>query len=197
MNALSRSGSIRKLWVADTAAFRDHLLRLDPQTRRNRFGMAASDEFVSRYAENSFALDTLIHGVFVGDRLVGVGELRSLGRSRADAEAAFSVESDWQGRGFGSKLMERVLLAARNRRIERLYMNCLASNGQMQRLARHAGAELEFEGGDVVGLVVPETPSPASWLREAVRDGYGWAAAVVDLQKRAMPATLFGARPGH
>lgn len=191
MNALS-GGSIRKLWVADTAAFKDHLMRLDPQTRRNRFGMAASDEFVARYAETSFALDTLIHGVFVGGDLVGVGELRSLGRSRTEAEAAFSVETDWQGRGFGQRLMDRVLLAARNRRIERLYMNCLASNGQMQRLARRAGADLEYEGGDVVGLVVPQTPTPASWLREAVRDGYGWASAVADMQKRASPMRLFG-----
>lgn len=192
MNELSRSGSIRKLWVADTAAFRDHLMRLDPQTRRNRFGMAAGDDFVRRYAETSFALDTLIHGIFIGGDLVGVGELRSLGRSRSDAEAAFSVETDWQSRGFGSKLMERVLLAARNRRIEKLYMNCLASNGQMQRLARRHGADLEYEGGDVVGIVVPQTPSPASWLREAVRDGYGWASAVVDMQKKAMPTKLFG-----
>jgi GNAT superfamily N-acetyltransferase len=191
MNALS-GGSIRKLWVADTAAFKDHLMRLDPQTRRNRFGMAASDEFVARYAETSFALDTLIHGVFVGGDLVAVGELRSLGRSRTEAEAAFSVETDWQGRGFGQRLMDRVLLAARNRRIERLYMNCLASNGQMQRLARRAGADLEYEGGDVVGLVVPQTPTPASWLREAVRDGYGWASAVADMQKRASPMRLLG-----
>jgi len=191
MNALS-SGSIRKLWVADTAAFKDHLMRLDPSTRRNRFGMAASDEFVARYAETSFALDTLIHGVFVGGDLVAVGELRALGRSRTEAEAAFSVEADWQGRGFGQRLMDRVLLAARNRRIERLYMNCLASNAQMQRLARRAGADLEYEGGDVVGLVVPQTPTPASWLREAVRDGYGWASAVADMQKRASPMRLFG-----
>jgi GNAT superfamily N-acetyltransferase len=191
MHDLTQTGSIRKLWVADTAAFRDHLLRLDPMTRRNRFGMAASDDFVGRYAETSFALDTLIHGVFIGGDLVGVGELRSVGRSRTEAEAAFSVEQDWQGRGFGSRLMERVLLAARNRRIERLYMNCLASNGQMQRLARRSGAELEYEGGDVVGILVPETPSPASWLREVVRDGYGWAHAVADMQKKAMPNRLF------
>lgn len=194
MNDLSRDGSIRKLWVADTAAFRDHLLRLDPQTRRNRFGMATGDDFIRRYAENSFALDTLIHGVFVGSDLVGVGELRSLGKSRVDAEAAFSVETDWQGRGFGSRLMERVLLAARNRRIRRLFMNCLASNGNMQRLARRHGAELEYEGGDVVGLVLPETPTPASWLREIVRDGYGWASNVAEFQKRSMPTAFFGQR---
>ncbi len=190
----AHDGSIRKLWVADTAAFRDHLLRLDPQTRRNRFAMSAGDDFIKRYAESSFALDTLIHGVFVGGELVGVGELRSIGRSHEDAEAAFSVEGDWQGRGFGSLLMERVLLAARNRRIKRLYMNCLASNGSMQRLARRAGADLVYEAGDVVALVVPENPTPVSYFQEAVRDGYGWASAVVEMQKKVIPTALFGAK---
>lgn len=192
MNDHSDGGSIRKLWAADVPAFRDHLLRLDPATRRNRFGMVAGDEFITRYAEASFTLDTLIHGVFVDGRLIGVGELRMLGTSRTDAEAAFSVEGDFQGRGFGSRLMKAVVLAARNRRIRRLYMNCLASNGHMQHLARRAGAELEYEGGDVVGLVLPETPSPVSFLREAVGDGYGWATAVVELQRRSVIGGLFG-----
>jgi len=192
MIASSDGGSIRKLWAADIPAFRDHLLRLDAATRRNRFGMAAGDEFITRYAESSFSLDTLIHGVFAEGRLVGVGELRMLGTSRTDAEAAFSVEGGFQGRGFGSRLMKSVVLAARNRRVRRVYMNCLASNSQMQHLARRAGAELEYEGGDVVGLVLPETPSPVSYLREVVGDGYGWATAVVELQRRSVIGGLFG-----
>lgn len=192
MTDLPDDGTIRKLWRGDRDAFRDHLLRLDPQTRRNRFGMAAGDAFIARYADTSFTLGTLIHGLFLGDRIVGVGELRSLGTGSKEAEAAFSVETEWQGQGFGSRLMEGVLLTARNRRLRKIYMNCLASNRQMQRLSRKHGAELEYEGGDVVGLVLPEEPSPASYLREAVRDGYGWATAVVDLQRRTLPAGLFG-----
>ena len=187
-------GTLRKLWAADLAAFRDHLIRLDPQTRRNRFGMAAGDDFVARYAETGFTLDTVIHGMFVDGRLVGVGELRRIAGDRRVAEAAFSVESEWQGQGFGSRLMEAVILTARNRGIRRLYMNCLASNGQMQRLARKHGAELEYEGGDVVGLVLPDLPSPASWLREAVGDGFGWTTAMMDLHRRAATgATARGA----
>lgn len=188
----TEDGAIRKLWSADIPAFRDHLLRLDALTRRNRFGMVAGDEFIAGYAEASFTLDTLIHGVFVGGRLVGVGELRRIGTSRTEAEAAFSVEPDHQGQGYGSRLMKQVVLAARNRGVRRLYMNCLASNAQMQRLARRAGAELEYEGGDVVGLMLPEMPSPVTYLREAVGDGYGWATAVVQLQKRSFAASLFG-----
>ncbi len=185
-------GAIRKLWATDLAAFRDHLLRLDSSTRRNRFGMAAGDEFVARYAETGFTLDTVIHGAFVDGRLVGVGELRRIAGDRGAAEAAFSVEPAHQGRGFGSRLMEAVILTARNRGIRRLFMNCLASNSQMQRLARRHGAELEFESGDVVGLVLPEDPSPVTWLREAVGDASGWTTAVMELQRRSVIGGWFG-----
>jgi GNAT superfamily N-acetyltransferase len=177
-------GTVRKLWVADLDAFRDHLLRLDPVSRHARFGMGASDDFVARYAATSFSLDTIIHGHFEGDQLVGAGELRLLGRSRTEAEAAFSVERDWQARGVGSLLMEKTLLTAQNRGLRCVYMNCLATNRHMQRLARRHGAHLEYEPGDVVGLVLPHTRTPVSIIREAVSDSYGWATAVFDLQAR-------------
>lgn len=192
MAAITRDGSIRKLWMADSAAFRDHLLRLDAASRRDRFGMEADDDFVCRYAENSFWLDTVIHGIFVGGALVGVAELRMIGTSRSEAEAAFSVESEWRGRGFGTRLMEQVMLTARNRRIRKLYMNCLAGNPQALRLAEHSGAELVNEGDDVIGLIVPTTPSPQSYLREVVRDGYGWAVSMAHLQRRAAGSGRFG-----
>ena len=78
MKTITDGGTVRKLWLADRGAFRDHLLRLDPISRHQRFAMGASDDFVIRYAETSFNLDTLIHGWFVNDRLVGAGELRGL-----------------------------------------------------------------------------------------------------------------------
>ena len=33
-------GLIRKLWDVETDAYRDHLLRLDAESRHNRFGAA-------------------------------------------------------------------------------------------------------------------------------------------------------------
>lgn len=176
-------GTVRKLWVGDLEAFRAHLLRLDPTTRHSRFAMGASDDFIRQYAETSFSLETIIHGYFIGDRLVGSGELRRLD-TPAEAEAAFSVEAGWQSRGVGTLLMEKTLLAARNRAVRRVYMNCLSSNRPMQRLAKRHGALLEFEPGDVVGLVLPEVRTPASLIKEAVSDSYGWATAVFDLQAR-------------
>jgi len=186
MLAPTRAGTIRKLWPSDLTAFRDHLLRLDPETRHQRFAMGASDDFLRAYAETGFSIACVIHGWFEGARLCGVGELRLIGQKGDEAEAAFSVEAEWQARGVGSLLMERTLLAARNRGIRRIWMNCLASNRHMQRLARRHGAELEYDSGDATALVLPRRASPASLMREAVSDGYGWTNAVFDLQSRLL-----------
>eukprot|EP01037_Dinobryon_pediforme_P021878 gene21878-22863_t len=179
-------GHIRKLRSRDREAFRDHLLRLDPETRRSRFAMATNDDFIRRYAETSFKSDSIIHGCFVEGTLRGVGELRMLDVVHHDAEAAFSVEGLWQGTGIGSELMAHTLLTARNRGISRVYMSCLGSNRSMQRLARSHGAELEFDAGEVIGLVLPAQPSPSSLVREAVADSTEWATAVFDMQRRML-----------
>jgi hypothetical protein len=77
-------------------------------------------------------------------------------------------------------------------------MNCLASNRSMQKMARAAGAELEFEAGDVIGLVLPPHASPSSLVREVVLDSEGWATAVFDMQRRFLTGkwlpTFLGAR---
>jgi GNAT superfamily N-acetyltransferase len=194
MASFGPKGHVRKLWPTDKTAFREHLLRLDFETRRKRFAMAASDHFIERYAATCFRLDSIIHGYFVGGTLRGVGELRLLDTTSTQAEAAFSVETDWQGTGVGTDLMEHTLLTARNRGVSKVFMNCLASNRSMQRMARSAGAELEYESGEVVGLVLPAHASPTSLVREVVWDSEGWATAVFDMQRRFISRQMLGLR---
>ena len=50
---LPEGGVIRKLWIGETAKYREHLLRLDPRSRRNRFGGGVSDDFISNYVDLS------------------------------------------------------------------------------------------------------------------------------------------------
>jgi GNAT superfamily N-acetyltransferase len=54
---------------------------------------------------------------FADGVLRGAAELRLL-EHPGEAEAALSIERAWQSRRVGSALFERVLLVARNRRIE-------------------------------------------------------------------------------
>ncbi|MGZ5802854.1 MAG: N-acetyltransferase family protein [Xanthobacteraceae bacterium] len=186
-NAMIDGGTIRKLWVGEAEKYRDHLLRLDAESRRNRFGGGVSDDFITNFVELTLSLDAIVHGFFVEGELRGAAELRMLGASPAEgAEAAFSIEKDWQSHGVGSALLERTILAARNRGIKLLHMMCLANNRRMQQLARKFDADLTFDFGSVVGEVETPFPTPMSIWREAVADGHGFATAVLDAQTRLL-----------
>ena len=180
-------GVIRKLWISETELYRDHLLRLDGESRRNRFGGGVSDDFIRGYVDLSIGLDAVLHGFFVDGALRGAGELRPLGTGFAqEAEAAFSIEKPWQSHGVGTALLQRMLLAARNRGLRHLHMACLAENRRMQQLALKFDAELTFDFGSVVGEVEAPQPTPLSLMRELVADGHGFATAMLDVQSRLL-----------
>src|ERR1700745_1884095 len=184
---LPRGGVIRKWWVGEAEDYRDHLLRLDAQSRRNRFAGAVSDDFVRDYADLAFGIDALIHGFFVDGTLRGAAELRPIGAPMTrEAEAAFSIEKPWQSHGVGSLLLERTLLAARNRGLKFLNMACLADNKRMQQLARKYDAELSFDFSSVVGEVAAPRPTPLSLMREIISHGHGFATAIFDVQSRLL-----------
>ena len=183
-------GVIRKLWIGEIDKYMEHLLRLDPESRSNRFGGAVSDEFITNYVGSIGSLDAVIHGFFIDGILRGAAELRPLGTTLSEqAEAAFSIERPWQSHGVGSALLDRTLLAARNRGIKLLHMSCLAHNHRMQQLARKFDAELSFNFGSVIGEVEAPHPTPMSMMREWFVDSHGLASAALDAQSRLLKRT--------
>ena len=186
-----RDGVLRRLSPADLSGFRDHLLRLDEQSRRSRFGMDASDDFILGYARRCFGFDDVIYGFVIDGGVRAAGELRGIGHNLplgfgGNAEAAFSVEMDWRRQGLGAQLMGRIVRAARNRRARTLYMACLANNEPMLRLARKFSAELRFEPQTSDGEIAPLAPTTATFLNEAADDIAGFATAMMDLKRRAL-----------
>jgi RimJ/RimL family protein N-acetyltransferase len=182
-------GLIRKLWLGESDRFREHLLRLDPESRANRFGTPVTDYFIERYAARALGTDAIIHGYFVDGILRGCAELRGLNTlAPSAAEAAFSIEKAFQNNGVGSALMGRTILTARNRGIRKLYMNCLSHNHPMQAIARKYHADLKFEAGDVVAEIANARPDPMSLLREVIADGCGIGTAMLDVQSRMLRA---------
>lgn len=182
-------GSIRKLWPTETHKFRDHLLRLDKESRRLRFAHGVSDAFIEDYASRMHEMGSIVYGYLENDELRAAAELRKLSDVWGqEAEAAFSVERAYQDQGLGTELMGRVIRAARNRGVQRLYMSCLAENSKMQAIARKHEAALKFEYGEVIGEILPENPSYFSVFQEAVEDRIGFMMAVLDLQDRVIKA---------
>lgn len=108
-----------------------------------------SDAYIRNFVDTTMWLDPIVHGFFVDGQMHGAAELRPIGgRFSKQAEAAFSVENEWQSHGVGSALLERTILTARNRGIAHLHMACLADNRRMQQLARKFDAERSFDFGE-------------------------------------------------
>jgi len=120
--------------------------------------------------------ESLIAGGIVRKLWLGETQLYRQHLLRLDPE-----ERGWQGRGAGTALLKRVLLAARNRQIKRLHMICLAGNPRMQQLALKFDAELGFQSGSVVGEVKAPRPTTVSIMRELVADGTDLATAILDV----------------
>ena len=182
---LPGGGTVRKLWPAETDVYRNHLLRLDRDSRNTRFSGAVCDDFIERHAGSIREFGVIVYGFFVDGVLRGAAELRPTGPLFShEGEAAFSIEKDWQSHGVGTELLERILLSARNRGIRLLRMDCLAGNRRMQQLARKFEADFSFDFGSVVGEVKAARYTPLSIAREAMEDAHGVASAVFDAQLR-------------
>jgi GNAT superfamily N-acetyltransferase len=186
---------IRRLWDADRELFRAHLLRLDPESRHDRFNGGASDEFLNRYADRCFAPGDMIFGAFIDDELRGAGELRPIATDDAKppyfaapgrAEAAFSTEREYRRRGLGLRLFERLMRAASGHRIGEIDFTCSADNKAMQSLARKLSAEMHFRADQVTGRLIARHATAFSMWREAASDANDYALAVLGAQRRML-----------
>jgi GNAT superfamily N-acetyltransferase len=196
---------IRRLWPSDMEAYRDHLLRLDPRSRHERFGGGMSDDFLVHYAETCFGQGDLLYGAFIDAELVGAAELRSntaiwseqaqFGR-HIHAEAAFSVEEGFRRRGIGEKLFRRIQRAASNHGVETIEIICLPDNIGMRSLAQKFKTHFTFEECNLTGRLRARRPTPFSLMREAAGDAVDFGVSLFDAQWRAVTSG-HGHAPGQ
>lgn len=147
-------GVIRQLRPSDLPKFREHLLRLDTESRRDRFNGPSNDAFVAAYADRAFRAGTTVIGYVEGDEVLGAAELHEIeGEGEPTGEIAFSVEQVLQHRGIGSKLFQRLIWHAHALGYTQLRVTTHPQNQAMKRLASRFNARLRFEGGETVGLI--------------------------------------------
>jgi RimJ/RimL family protein N-acetyltransferase len=142
---------IRSLGPGHRERIAAHLLALDEHDRYLRFGYAANDEQIRRYADQlDFERDD-IFGIYNRKlELIAVAHLAFIEEASAPACAEFgvSVLKKARGRGYGSRLFERAVMHARNEGVELLFIHALSENTAMIKIARNAGATLERAGGE-------------------------------------------------
>lgn len=150
----SIEGRIRQLRPSDLSQFKDHLLRLDRDSRRDRFNGTASDAFLSTYAERCFHDGTTVVGYLGRNGQVhGAAELHERPELVDAGEIAFSVEPGHQRRGIGRRLFRRLILHAHALDYTRLLVTTHPNNEAMKRLARTFRARLSFSDGSTMGEI--------------------------------------------
>lgn len=157
-------GRIRLLRHSELPQFRDHLLRLDADSRRDRFNGPTNDTFIASYAERCFSDGTIVIGYVDDGAVLGAAELHERPEdAEPTGEIAFSVERHLQRRGLGGMLFARLVESARAFGYERLLVTTHPQNEPMKRLARSFNAKLRFDQGETVGLIElePGAPLPA------------------------------------
>ena len=133
---------------------RDHLLRLDPASRHDRFHGFMDDSFIERYAAKC-AEDGTVIIAYIEDGVVrGAAELHPPDQSpAAQPEIAFSVEACVRRHGVGSILFRKLIEEARARDYRSLRITTGAQNQAMRALAHKFGAHLTFRHGESTGSI--------------------------------------------
>jgi GNAT superfamily N-acetyltransferase len=141
---------------------RDHLLRLDRASRRDRFHGFMDDSFIERYAEKCANDGTVVIAFFENGVVRGAAELHPPGQSPDSLpEIAFSVEASVRRRGVGSILFRKLIAEARAKGYESLRITTGAQNEAMRALASKFGAHLTFRQGESTGTIDLTEQSPA------------------------------------
>jgi GNAT superfamily N-acetyltransferase len=132
---------------------RDHLLRLDRESRRDRFHGFMDDSFIERYAAKCAGDGTIIIAYFDGV-VRGAAELHPPDQSPDSLpEIAFSVEAGVRRQGVGSILFRKLIAEARSKGYHSLRITTGAQNHAMRALAHKFGAHLTFRHGESTGSI--------------------------------------------
>jgi GNAT superfamily N-acetyltransferase len=133
---------------------RDHLLRLESDSRHDRFNGFLDDSFIERYAAKCAADGTVVVAYMENGLVRGAAELHPPEASDDGLpEIAFSVESCVRRRGVGTLLFKRVIAEARWKGFRSLRVTTGAQNHAMRALARKFGANLVFHHGESTGTI--------------------------------------------
>jgi GNAT superfamily N-acetyltransferase len=157
---LPGDGVVRMLNRQEMPLLREHLLRLDPDSRRDRFNGWADERFIERYADKCRNDGTVIIAYVENGRVTAAAELHPP-EAEPDSlpEVAFSVERHLRRKGLGSILFKRLIEEAQARGYQRLRITTGAQNEAMRALAHKFGANLTFRYGESTGVIALDRPA--------------------------------------
>jgi acyl-CoA synthetase (NDP forming)/GNAT superfamily N-acetyltransferase len=186
-----RDGStalIRPSNPTDREALREFFHQLSPVSKRRRFFSIADppDTLIERLCDSSRPAQqlTLIVSRILGGTRAIIATGSYVARDDATAEVAFTVHDEFQGRGLGGLLLERLALLAARHGFVRFWALTRVENELMLETFRRSGFPLHTKVEDeCVEIDFSVTPSEDSVSRSEARDRIFTTASLLPLFK--------------
>ena len=189
---LSDGGTVhvRPIRPDDGAALREAFRHLSPESVYFRFfspKAELSDTEVTRFTTVDYH-DRMAFVAFLEESIIAVGRYDRL-PSGQEAEVAFAVADEHQGRGLGTLLLEYLASYASDNGITRFSADTLVGNRRMLDVFRAAGfrSELHSIGYGVVHLTFDIEPTGASL---AAAERRAWTAGVRSIARILKPQSV-------
>jgi RimJ/RimL family protein N-acetyltransferase len=178
-------GYVRTLsQLEELPLLRDHLLRLDPESRHDRFNGFLDDSFIERYAEKCASDGTIVVAYMENGIVRGAAELHPPDAWEDSLpEIAFSVESCVRRQGVGSILFRRLTAEARWKGYRTLRVTTGAQNQAMRALASKFGAHLVFRHRESTGTIEVQPLPQAELAKLAIDTPLAAARAVINFNR--------------
>ena len=173
-----RDGStafIRPSEPGDLDALREFFHQLSPESKRRRFFSTAdpAEALLRKQCDSSdprAQLTLIVSRVVEGtSRIIATGSY--VARDEASAEVAFAVDDEFQGKGLGGLLLERLALLAARHGFVRFWAMTLLGNQKMLETFRQSGFPIHSKIEDEsVEIDFSVAPSEDSVSRSEMRD---------------------------
>jgi len=184
-DVLPEGGVIRKLWVGGSAKYRDHMLRLDSDSRNSRFAGGVSGHFIRKYADLSQSLDAVDPRLFLSRNAARAASCAAGRALSAPGGSRDQHEKHGQSHGVGSALLRHQLPLRAIAASGSCTWRAWPRTGACSNWRANSTPSCSFDFGSVIGEVESSRPTPLSLMREVMADGHGFATAMLDLRQNA------------
>ena len=191
-----RTGHLRPVSPADAEALQAFHMRQSQSSIYLRFftyKAKLSGRELKRFTNVDYR-DRVAFVITLGSEIVGIGRYDRLD-DPAEAEVAFNISDEHQGRGIGSILLEHLAAAARENGIRRFSAEVLPENRKMLSVFADAGYEVRraFDDG-VIALDFDIDPTEKSRAVMEAREHRAEARSVADLLAPSSIAVIGASR---
>lgn len=157
----------RKLSQLDEDNLVAHLVSLQGEDRRLRFGAMVSDNFIEHYVHSSFDDESKWFGCEENGKIIAACHAAV---KNDDAELGCSVDKEYRGHGLAQKMFDRAVTWLRTQGITEVFMHCLTENQIMKHIARKNDMTVVSEQGETDATVEVKPASMATVMKDAYLD---------------------------